>query len=62
MDNNYFHWQMRRIDEMGADELKDFISSCERDLADPYPDDDQAGDIATGIWLSRAKERLKGMP
>jgi hypothetical protein len=42
---------------MAAPELDHYIADLERDMADPYPDDDLAGDIAVSRWHSLAVQR-----
>jgi len=59
MDNGYYRSQCERIEAMGLEELRREIRDLEAAQADPYPDDDLAGDIAVSNWLSLAQRRLR---
>ena len=43
---------------MSLPELLSQKKSLEATQNDPFPDDDQAGDIAVGLWLDRVNNKI----
>jgi hypothetical protein len=61
MDNQDFNDYVAKIAKMDLAGLKREKRSLEAQNADPYPDDDMAGDIAVTMWLSLVKARINAL-
>ncbi len=61
MDNQDHNDYVAKIAKMDLAGLKREKRSLEAQNADPYPDDDMAGDIAVTMWLSLVKVRINAL-
>ena len=58
MDNQHHGEVVERIEAMTLPQLLAQRKSLEEEQADPFPDDDLAGDVATSNWLNLVNSRI----
>ena len=59
MDNEDYKFMCGIIDKMSLPELLSQKKDLKEAQNDPFPDDDQAGDIAVNLWADRVDNRIE---